>query len=51
MPHLFANRPRYADLVGRNPDLRDHFRWESLNAALYEIGVAGAIDEQMRHGG
>ena len=47
MPHLFVNRPRYADLVGRNPGLRDHFRWESLNAALYEIGgatfVAGSI--------
>jgi len=47
MPHLFANRPRYSDLVSRNPDVRDHFRWESLNAAFYQIGgatfVAGSV--------
>ena len=47
MPHLFANRPRYSDLTGRNPDVRDHFRWESLNAVFYQIGgatfVAGSV--------
>jgi len=47
MPHLFANRLRVTDLVHRNPSLRDHFRWESLNAALYKAGgaifIAGSV--------
>lgn len=32
MPHLFVNRPRLHDLVGDDPDLKKHFRWETINA-------------------
>ncbi len=38
MPHLFVNRPRLHDLVGEDPSLRDHFRWETLNAVIYKLG-------------
>jgi len=47
MPHLFVNRPRLHDLVGDDPDLKKHFRWETINAIAYEIGglvfIAGSI--------
>lgn len=47
MPHLFTNRLRHSDLVSKNPELRDHFKWEWLNAALYELGgaifIAGSV--------
>ena len=38
MHHLFVNRPRLHDLTGAQPGLRDHFRWESINAVLYKVG-------------
>ena len=38
MPHLFVNRPRLHDLTSAHPGLRDHFRWESINAVLYKVG-------------
>lgn len=40
MPHLFVNRTRVHDLVSENPDLKDHFRWETFNAIAYKIGGA-----------
>jgi hypothetical protein len=47
MPHLFVNRPRLHDLIGDDPDLRDHFRWETINAVVYAAGgvifVIGSI--------
>lgn len=47
MPHLFTNRLRHSDLISKSPDLRDHFKWEQRNAALYELGgaifIAGSI--------
>ncbi|MGX1096773.1 YrhK family protein [Amorphus sp. MBR-141] len=47
MPHLFVNRPRLHDLVGEQPSLKTHFRWETLNAIVYEAGglvfIAGSI--------
>ena len=47
MPHLFVNRPRLHDLVGEDPSLKAHFRWETINAVVYEAGglvfIAGSI--------
>lgn len=47
MPHLFVNRPRFHDLVSQSPKLDDQFRWETINAVLYQLGglifVAGSI--------
>jgi hypothetical protein len=47
MPHLFVNRPRLHDVVSQAPSLHDQFRWETINAVLYEFGglifVAGSI--------
>lgn len=47
MPHVFVDRPRLHDLIGDNPDLKSHFRWETLNAVIYEAGglvfIAGSI--------
>ena len=47
MPHLFANRPRLHDIVKQTPDLRDQFRWETINAVVCEVGgvifVVGSI--------
>lgn len=40
MPHLFTDRPKQHDVIGSDPSLHDHFRWESLNAALYKLGGA-----------
>lgn len=38
MPHAFIARARIMDLTRDDPELRSHFRWESFNAAAYEIG-------------
>lgn len=38
MPHLFVNRRRLHNLTADRPDVRAHFRWETINATLYEIG-------------
>jgi putative effector of murein hydrolase LrgA (UPF0299 family) len=38
MPHIFSNRPRLHDLTAPSPDLRAHFRWETINAISYKIG-------------
>lgn len=47
MPHLFVNRPRLHDLIGKDPSLRDNFRWETINAVTYQVGgllfIAGSI--------
>lgn len=47
MPHLFVNRPRCHDLASPTPSLHDQFRWETINAVLYQLGglifVAGSI--------
>lgn len=47
MPHLFVNRPRLHDLIGDDPDTRDQFRWESINATVYKLGgvvfIVGSI--------
>jgi hypothetical protein len=47
MPHLFTNRPRQHAVFGEEPSLRHHFRWETFNAAAYQIGgiffIAGSI--------
>lgn len=47
MPHLFVNRPRMHDLVGTDPSQKAHFRWETVNALVYEAGglvfIAGSI--------
>lgn len=38
MPHLIANRKRYHDLTKAHPELRDQFRWETINTAVYLLG-------------
>ncbi len=38
MPHLFTNRPRCHDLFSKNAELRDQFRWETINTAAYLLG-------------
>jgi hypothetical protein len=38
MPHLFVNRLRLHSLTKDQADLQAHFRWETINAALYKIG-------------
>lgn len=38
MPHLFVNRPRLHALRSDIRDTRTQFRWETVNAVLYEIG-------------
>lgn len=38
MPHLFVNRPRLHAVLGANPELRDEFRWETINAVIYKFG-------------
>ncbi|MEZ5838502.1 MAG: YrhK family protein [Geminicoccaceae bacterium] len=47
MPHMFTDRDRMFDLLDSNPDLRDQFRWETINAILYKVGglmfIAGSI--------
>lgn len=47
MPHLFTNRPRQHAVFGEEPTRRHHFRWETFNAAAYQIGgilfIAGSI--------
>jgi len=47
MPHLFVNRPRLYDVVGKDPSLRDQFRWETINAVVYKLGgivfIAGSV--------
>jgi hypothetical protein len=47
MPHLFVNRPRLHDLIGKEPSLRDQFRWETINAVIYQAGglffIAGSV--------
>jgi len=40
MPHLFVNRPRLYDLTSGSADLKAQYRWEVLNATLYNIGGA-----------
>lgn len=47
MPHLFVNRPRLYDLFAEDPNLRDNFRWETINAVAYKLGglifIAGSV--------
>lgn len=47
MPHLFVNRPRLYDLTRDSEDLKAQYRWEVLNANLYNIGglvfIVGSI--------
>lgn len=47
MPHFFANRPRLHAIFTEEPILRDHFRWETINAVVYKLGgfvfVVGSI--------
>jgi len=47
MPHLFTNRPRCHDLFNKNADLRDEFRWETINTVAYLLGgivfAAGSV--------
>jgi len=47
MPHMFVNRPRLHDLTKGQTDLRDQFRWETINAVFYKLGgiifVIGSI--------
>lgn len=47
MPHVFVNRPRLHDLTDADASLRDHFRWETINAVVYKLGgvifVIGSI--------
>lgn len=47
MPHFYVNRPRLHAIFTEEPDLRDHFRWETINAVVYVIGgfafIAGSI--------
>ncbi|MBB4122419.1 YrhK family protein [Martelella radicis] len=38
MPHMFVNRPRIHDFVADDPDNRKNFRWETINAAAYQLG-------------
>jgi hypothetical protein len=38
MPHLFVNRPRLHNLISDSPELRDEFRWETINAVVYKLG-------------
>ena len=38
MPHLFVNRPRLHCCTSARAGLSDHFKWESINAVLYEVG-------------
>ena len=38
MPHMFVNRPRLHALTRDVSDTRAQFRWEAINAALYELG-------------
>ena len=38
MPHLFTNRLRCHDLFNKNADLRDEFRWETINTVAYLLG-------------
>lgn len=38
MPHMFVNRARVHALASDREDVRAQFRWESINAVLYEIG-------------
>lgn len=38
MSHLFVNRHRLHDLTNAHPELGNHFRWETINAALCKIG-------------
>jgi hypothetical protein len=38
MPHLIANRKRYHDLTKAHPEIRDQFRWETINTAVYLLG-------------
>ncbi len=38
MPHMFVNRIRLYDLTTGRNDLSAHFRWETINAILYQLG-------------
>lgn len=38
MPHLFTNRPRTSDPRHGDQRLQSGFRWERINAVLYEVG-------------
>lgn len=38
MPHHFVNRPRLHSLVEAAGDLQANFRWEAVNAAIYNLG-------------
>lgn len=38
MPHLFVNRHRLHDLTNAHPEQGNHFRWETINAVLYNLG-------------
>ncbi|PRX08731.1 UNVERIFIED_ORG: YrhK-like protein [Martelella mediterranea] len=40
MPHMFVNRPRMHDFVADDPAVRKNFRWETINAAAYQLGGA-----------
>lgn len=47
MPHHFVNRPRRHAMFGKMPTKGDQYRWELINAVLYELGgllfVAGSL--------
>jgi hypothetical protein len=38
MPHMFVNRRRVFDLTKNRKDLKAQFRWEVINAVIYEAG-------------
>lgn len=38
LPHHFTNRPRLHSLVADAADLQTNFRWEAVNAAIYNLG-------------
>ncbi len=47
MPHLFVNRPRLFGLTRGPAELWAHHRWETINAAVYDLGgvifVVGSV--------
>lgn len=47
VPHLITNRPRIYNLTRSSKELREQFRWETVNAILYKLGgvvfIAGSV--------
>jgi hypothetical protein len=47
MPHFFANRPRQHRIFGAELRPQHHFRWETINTVVYQLGglmfIVGSI--------